>query len=519
MSSITLRRKSGKQIIEYTKGETLLLVMQREGVSVSAPCGGNGRCGKCLVHVEMDGVLHQVLACKTPAAEGMTVILEKTANDAVDLCENPVLSDKTRFGAAVDLGTTTVAVRLVSLDDGEECGQITDWNTQRAFGADVISRAQYAIEQSGADCVLREMITSQITGMISLLCVQKGISLTQIERIALSGNTIMQYLALGLDPTPILRAPFVPPILFENRETYQFMQMPYAEVRPMPCVAGYVGGDIVSGIMALDLEHSNKLNLFLDIGTNGEMALGGRKGFLTCSVATGPAFEGAEITCGMANLPGAIKHVSLGKDDLEYTIEGDTAPKGICGSGLIDLLAVLLDLGLIDEGGRLLPPDELEEEPEILEQIPQNIIKRLSVDEDENGLLYLTDDHSVYLTAGDVRKLQLAKAAVAAGITVLMHECKVTPDELDVIYIAGGFGGGLNIESAFRIGMLPGLPQSQIYVVGNTSLLGASRSLINDASEHELIEIQKTCRYLELSGLQSFTEYFVSKMSFEEWEE
>jgi uncharacterized 2Fe-2S/4Fe-4S cluster protein (DUF4445 family) len=264
-----------------------------------------------------------------------------------------------------------------------------------------------------------------------------------------------------------------------------------------------VGGDITAGLLASGLYETPGLSLFLDVGTNGEMALGGKDGFLCCSVASGPAFEGAEISCGMASAPGAVRHVALEGGVFQLDVVGDERPRGLCGSGLIDLLAALLRRGAVDETGRLLPPDEAEEK-----------FAFVGEDEDENGICYLTDDHSVYFTAGDVRKLQLAKAAVAAGISRLLGEAGTAPEQVERLYIAGGFGGGLDPGSAAAIGMIPAQLKDKVVSLGNSALEGAACLAAEPEKWQTLLEIQKNCRYLELSGDGQFSAAFVENMIF-----
>jgi uncharacterized 2Fe-2S/4Fe-4S cluster protein (DUF4445 family) len=313
----------------------------------------------------------------------------------------------------------------------------------------------------------------------------------------------MEHLFMGLDPASIAQAPYTPTTLFDDGRPVTIPELPGTEVYLLPCVSGYVGGDITAGLLASGLYETPGLSLFLDVGTNGEMALGGKDGFLCCSVASGPAFEGAEISCGMASAPGAVRHVALEGDAFRLDVVGDVPPRGLCGSGLIDLLAALLRRGAVDETGRLLPPEEAEEE-----------FSFLGEDENENGICYLTGDHTVYFTAGDVRKLQLAKAAVAAGIGRLLHEAGIAPERVERLYIAGGFGGGLDPGSAAAIGMIPAQLGDKVVTLGNSALEGAARLAAQPEQWQTLLEIQKNCRYLELSGDGQFSAAFVENMLF-----
>ena len=310
----------------------------------------------------------------------------------------------------------------------------------------------------------------------------------------------MQHLYAGISPVGIAVAPFRPAVFFTGDEPRE------RGVRYAPCVAGYIGGDITAGLLASGLRRSGKRALFLDIGTNGEMALCKENRFLGCAVASGPAFEGVGIACGMPGITGAVSHVRWDGEKPEYDVVGNAAPRGLCGSGLIDLLARLLEKRLISGSGRLCAPDEA----------PEGYENYLGEDEKGNGIFYLTEDHSVYLTAGDVRKLQLAKAAVAAGIAVLLKEARITAEDLDALYLAGGFGTYMDIQSAAAIGMFPACLTERAVLLGNSSLTGAEMALLRPEAEKELEEIRRSFRYLELSGNADFNREYPEQMFFYE---
>ena len=256
-----------------------------------------------------------------------------------------------------------------------------------------------------------------------------------------------------------------------------------------------------AGLLAAGLAELPGEHLFLDIGTNGEMALGGRGGFTCCAVASGPAFEGAGISCGMPGVDGAVSRVQYDRGFV-YDVIGGGTPKGLCGSGLLDLTAVLLRLGAIAPGGRLLPP----------EQAPAALRRHLTHDADGNGCFHLTPE--VSLTAADVRNLQLAKAAVAAGIRVLLQQRGLTPEQLDGVYLAGGFGSYLDPESAAAIGMLPRACAGKLHTLGNTALTGAATLTLDGAQWQRIRAISRACSYLELSGRADFAAAFTENLSF-----
>ena len=489
------------------EGETLLDALRAAGVAMSAPCGGNGSCGQC--RVLCDG--KPVLACQTSAVPGCTVEVRELSGGSIAGAEKaaaPVLeadnsASKSKLpatlAAAVDLGTTTVVVELLNMENGSSLGIATAWNAQAAFGADVITRCQYCMEHPDGLQQLKRVIRDQIHGLIRSL----GAEPENLQTIFIAGNTVMQHLYAGISPTGIAVAPFRPAVFFRGDEPRE------RGVRYAPCVAGYIGGDITAGLLAAGLRRSGKRALFLDIGTNGEMALCKENGFLGCAVASGPAFEGVGIACGMPGITGAVSHVRWDGEKPEYDVVGNAAPRGLCGSGLIDLLARLLEKRLISGSGRLCAPDEA----------PEGYEEYLGEDEKGNGIFYLTDDRSVFLTAADVRKLQLAKAAVAAGIAVLLKEAEIKAEDLDALYLAGGFGTYMDIRSAAVIGMFPACLTERAVLMGNSSLSGARMAVLQPETGKELEEIRKNFRYLELSGNADFNREYPEQMFFYEEED
>ena len=484
MAEIIIHTPSKALSVTAEKGERLLDVLRRAGVNVSAPCGGLGRCGKCRATVNGE----EVLACHYALTGDTAVTVRELAGGAILGGETGTSGGGTRLGAALDLGTTTLALRLYDLNTGKCAGQHTAWNAQAAYGADVITRAQYCMEHPEGTKTLQSVIHSQLDEILGSL----GTSLKEIESLFVAGNTIMQHLFAGLDPSPIAVAPFTPRTLFENSEHFA------------PCVAGYVGGDITAGLLASGLFEKEGKYLFLDVGTNGEMALGGKDGFACCAVASGPAFEGAGISCGMAGVDGAVSHVRFEGGALHFDVIGGGEAKGLCGSGLVDLAALLCREGIITASGLLLPPEEA----------PENWAAYLSEDEDGNGIFFLTP--SVYLTARDVRQLQLAKAAVAAGIRVLLKKSGTELDEVGGLYLAGGFGSFLDPKSAADIGMLPRELADKTAVLGNASLEGAGMALTDAGARARLRDVQRACRYIELSGDRDFNEEYPEQMFFYE---
>lgn len=495
MSSIQVICGDKSFAVRFNAGETLLSALRRAGVSIPAACVGRGKCGKCRVSVNSVSRL----ACKVIPTDGDVITLPETSSGMIltDTIEiSPAETNETGYAAAVDLGTTTVAVRLYELSSSRELGTVSSWNAQAAYGADVISRIQHTIDDPDGLKTLSDRIRKQVSELIALL--MRGHELRELKTVVIAGNTVMQHIFAACEVKSIAVAPFKPETLFWEPVRDELLG---AQIVYSPCVAGYVGGDITAGLLASGLYEKDGCFLFLDIGTNGEMAIGGRGGFTCCAVASGPAFEGAGISCGMAGIGGAISHVRYDNGFL-YDVIGSETPRGLCGSGLIDLVAALIRLGVIDESGRLLPPCD----------VPEKMRRYVTADDNGNGVFHLTPE--VYLTAADVRNLQLAKAAVAAGVQVLLNSRGKSAEELDGVYIAGGFGTYIDIGSAMDIGMLPRLGKSLLHCLGNTSLAGASMAALSSERRGTLLGIAEKCGYIELSGRQDFTQYFTDNMTF-----
>ena len=498
MSRVQVRQGEKIYDIPVQPGESLLSALRRAGFSLPAACGGRGRCGKCRVQVNGG----PRLACKVFPRGGEQVALPETVSGVIlgdTLPTPPCQPGRTGLSAAVDLGTTTVVVKLYDRAQGAELAVQRAWNAQAPYGADVISRIQHTLDTPQGFSELSGCIRGQIWAMLEAALSAVGRQAEELKEISVAGNTVMESLFAGKSVAGMAAAPFRPDSLFFGPEgTGDLNGVP---VRLLPCVAGYVGGDITAGLMASGLGEKPGEHLFLDIGTNGEMAMGGKGGFSCCAVASGPAFEGAGIQCGMPGVDGAVSHVRYDRGFL-YDVIGDGPARGLCGSGLVDLAAVLRKLGIIAPGGRLLPPEEVA--PELRRYVER--------DGDGNGLFRLTPQ--VYLTAGDVRNLQLAKAAVAAGIQVLSQRRGVPLEQVDGLYLAGGFGTYIDPGSAMAIGMLPPVLAGKVRPLGNTALAGAAALALDGRLWPKAENTARGCDYIELSGQPDFTRAFTENMGF-----
>jgi uncharacterized 2Fe-2S/4Fe-4S cluster protein (DUF4445 family)/predicted metal-binding protein len=506
---------SGDRQMEYQLQEkkTLLEICQELGLSgIESPCGGKGSCGKCLVRIRQKGLEKEVLACQTRAEDEMEILLKERgtsliAEDGSCYHYPPEQGKEKGYALACDIGTTSLVCHLVSCKDGKKLTTVSGPNAQKIFGGDVISRIQASIE--GKLTQMQEAIIGQINEMIEELCKKAGLQREEITYAAIAGNTIMEHIFAGLKPDGMGFAPFQPESLFGEEKKAAMLGLQIAAEAKLylfPAVAAYIGGDITADIIALQMQKSREKILLLDIGTNGEMALGDEGGILSCATAAGPAFEGGQISIGMPAVEGAISAVRLertgnGRPGFLVDVIGGGEARGICGSGLIDALALMLELELIDESGCFAEAEDLEE----------NLAAYLG--EDEDGA-YFRLTEKVRITQADVRKLQLAKAAVAAGIQVLLKEAGLTEKEIDRLILAGGFGSYLNPRSAAKIGLIPESLLDRTQAVGNAAGEGAVSAAISGEARRDAEALREQVKYVELSTHGDFTEYYVEAMYF-----
>lgn len=496
--------------ISVQKEKNILEILRENKITVvPAFCGGKGTCGKCLVKVREAGKYSEekwVLACQTKAEEGMHIFLkeEKKAYILEQGFGKRYAPDGTvTYAAACDIGTTTVVCHLLNGRTGEIIASLSAENAQKIYGADVISRIQ-ASEQMGTE-LLQNVIVSQISGMLDELCEENGIQ-ENMGCLAVVGNTVMCHLLAGISPVSIGTAPFIPQSYFGVYDTGCRIGIARCnDVYIAPAVSGYIGGDITADLLAVlnegECVEGGKEQLLLDIGTNGELVLGKEGDFSCCAAAAGPAFEGAEITMGMPAKNGAIDKAWLEDGTVHFSVIGGGEAVGICGSGLVDVLSIFLETELIDENGGM-----CEEEEKF--NIYGLCMKKQG---NENGV-WLTE--KVWIGQNDIRKLQLAKAAIAAGIEVLLQERKKSYKEIGRVILAGGFGTFLNKENAAEIGLIPKelLPVTE--VVGNAAGEGAISAALSEKARKRLDVIKNSLRYIELSTYRSFSEIYVEKMFF-----
>jgi uncharacterized 2Fe-2S/4Fe-4S cluster protein (DUF4445 family) len=510
MPTITLQPTN--VTLAYTAQASLRDLLFEQGVEF--PCGGNGRCRGCKVRVMAgEAPLTQAelarlsaperaagwrLACQLVPAGDLTLELRQW--DAAILGNDAAFSFSPRpgLGVAVDLGTTTLVAQLLDLTTSQVLAVRTALNPQARHGADVMSRVSYAVQEGGA-AELTELIRRQIGKLLRELLFAAQVEAAQVNEVVIVGNTVMHHLFCAIDLAPMAQYPFTP----SDDGLHEFLGealgwdfAPAVRVRFLPCLGGFVGSDILAGILATGMHRADALVGLVDLGTNGEIVFGSHTGMLCASTAAGPAFEGARIGMGMRAAAGAISEVKRnGAGDLTFHVLGQVAPTGICGSGLVDAVACGLEMGTLLPNGRfadgtsewhLLPP--------------------------------------VTLNQTDIRQLQLAKGAITAGIRLLLAQLGAELGDVTTLYLAGAFGNYIKRISARRIGLLPFAPE-QVMPVGNSALLGAKLALFlgnnlgsdphnGDGGNARFDEIRTKIHHVSLHADPQFMDTYVAEMSF-----
>ena len=562
--------------IEVNAGMSVLEAEIQAGLRPDAPCGGLGKCGKCMVKI--DGEV--VKACQVRICEGEICVVEtldgagneKILTDGfnrevvlepglkmaqvklekaktgekrsdwqrlldtlaeadgevepeqmeVDLklagelygmrrdsdewyviySRRRILEMRKETGrrclAAFDIGTTTIVGYLLDGADGRTLAVESRMNPQAQYGADVIMRANYALEH-GTEA-LSMCVRKAVNEMLGSLAEDAGIRREDVFQVCIVGNTCMHHLFLGISPASLVHAPYTPAVserLVLNAGDYGLAVQERAELIMLSDIAGYVGADTCGCLLAIRQDQQEEISLMIDIGTNGEMVLGNRERMVTCSTAAGPAFEGAKIECGMRGAAGAVDHVKYEDGKWNYTTVGNKPAVGLCGSGLIDLVAGLLDAGMLDENGVLRSGQE-----------KQGVF--ILVPPEQSG-----NERGVYLTQKDIGEVQLAKAAIAAGIRMLMEKLGITEDEISSVYIAGAFGNYMDPVSAGKISLLPATLVKKVKPVGNAAGEGAKIALVNEKEMLEMDELVRKTEFIELAASADFQDYFIDELGFE----
>jgi len=470
---------------------------------VEFPCGGQGRCRGCRVRVlegtaEINAAQRERLtpqeladgwrlACQCSLVDDLVVELRQW--DAAILADDTPFNFAPRpgLGVAVDLGTTTLVAQLLNLATGKVLAVRTGLNAQARYGADIMSRLQFAVSDGG-QATLNRLIRRQIASLIQQLILSAKVPSSEISDVVLVGNTVMHHLFCGIDVEPLSHYPF------ESNEiglqTFRARDLEWnlnerSTIRFLPCLGGFVGSDILAGVLATKLGESREFAGLMDLGTNGEIVIGNRTRLFCASTAAGPAFEGARISMGMRAATGAISQVEVENERLLCHVLGNVAPQGLCGSGLVDAVAAGLELETIQASGRL-----------------------------ANGAKEWMLKPPVVLTQNDIRELQLAKAAIAAGARILLERSGTSISDLKELYLAGAFGNYIRHSSAQRIGLI-NMPSDRIAPAGNTALLGAKLALFSlDNEDGSYTELRSRIEHVPLKADANFQDIFVEELSF-----
>ncbi len=480
---ITVLSENSTRQIDCGAKDILLDVLRANGYVIAADCNGRGTCGKCTVTVRggsFGKTEKTVLACKTAVSDGLEVIVKERRGGG--LTKSAILTDccdgESGFGLAVDIGTTTIAYALVGLSDGKILEKRAELNRQHTFGADVVSRIQSAAD-GNADTLsrlVREQIEENAARFIDKY------DLPEIKKIFVCGNTTMLHLFCAESVVGLGQYPFRPVFTKLRRFSGRDLGLSANEITVLPSVGAFVGADVVAGVLVSGADQDD--SLFIDIGTNGEMFINANGKRLCTSTAAGPCFEGANIECGMGGVDGAIDSFRRVNGKNFYTTIGNFPPRGLCGAGLADAIAAMLENGVIDETGAF-----------------------------ECGERFVLTD-GVFITQKDVRAFQLAKSAIFSGMTLLCDRAGRSINDLKSISIAGGLGYYLSGDSARKTGLLPNTNVAAQRVVGNAALAGTVRCMLSRAAVVRASEIAENTEYIDLSLDPDFADAYIENIGF-----
>ncbi len=484
MPILTLKKHNEILKIPFSGTPLLKDLLEKEMILYHSPCGGKGKCGKCAVKIQGDisdpddreKELSCRLACRTVLyGDSEAELLYNEEFAYVEDNIGPVKSNKAdwRYASAVDIGTTTVALKIFD-GNGNILSESSMLNPQRSISSDVLGRINAS--SHGKISLLQEQIVNCINELLSRACNMADIKKDQVEKLVITGNTAMLYFLCGYDAASIATYPFNADCLFGTE-----IKNPLRAYLP-PCMSAFNGADTVCAVLASGMCEREATALLCDIGTNGEIALWKNGVLYVTSAAAGPAFEGAEIKCGCGYISGAIDRIYIQNGRIIIHTVDNEAPKGICGSGLLDAVAVFLELGYMEETGKI------------------------------SSDLKITDN--VYLTQDDISALQFAKSAICSGIEVLLSQTETSLDEIETLYLSGGFGNNLPLDSAARIGLLPETLIDRTKSIGNGALHGAVMMLFDEELIEKSMLVARNSIHIELGGNEDFNRAFITNLSF-----
>lgn len=534
MKHYTVTFQPEGEIISIHSGATILEAAEQAGIILNSVCGGKGTCGKCAVNPGGG----EVLGCQYKIESDLVVVINsesrffesKILQHGIDrqvkvapsiLDKKPELAKTSGklFGAALDIGTSTLVAKLIDMSNGRCAATAATDNPQIRFGDDVISRIAYAETEGGLE-ELHKVLIKSINLLIGELCKKGGIKRTDIYEVTAAGNTAMSHIFLKLPVRSLGQAPYKAYCLEAVDRGAKEMGVKIngaGSIHTIENIAGFVGSDTTAVALAIGMEKMEKMTLVVDIGTNGELILGTKDKMYAASCAAGPALEGARISQGSRAVEGAIERVLLKDGDIELDIIGaerGAAARSICGSGLIDAVAVMLDAGLIDATGRMAGKEE------VRGKVPGDIADRM-IEQDGQGAFVLArnannDSGPVILTQRDIREMQLAKAAIRAGIKLLQKKMGIGDGDIEQVLLAGAFGNYIQRESAKRIGLLCDVDLEKIHFVGNAASVGAQMVLVSSECRTLVGELVKKIEYVEIANESEFQAVFADSLMFGE---
>jgi len=522
-------RPDGKQISIHS-GATLIEAAGQADIILNNVCGGTGTCKKCYVYLEPSS--RKVLACQHRIESDLMVTIpaasryfeQRILTEGIDT-ESRIQPDIHKkylqqgsagmiFGLAVDLGTTTIVARLIYMAAGKCQATEVALNPQTRFGDDVVSRIAYA-QTDKEFAELHKAIIDCINDLTAKLCKKADIAPNDIYEMCLVGNTTMSHIFLGLPISQLGRAPYKAYSLDAHDVSPEKLDLhinPAGSIHTVENIAGFVGSDITAVALATDIDSADEVTLIVDIGTNGEIVFCTKDKLYAASCAAGPAFEGARITCGSRACDGAIEAVVINEDDIDLDVIGDVPPRSVCGSGLIDAIAVMLDLGIIDATGRFAEPKTLEQ------KLPPAIFARLVELNSESAFVLAQDENSnerpVFLSQKDIRQMQLAKGAIRAGIKLLQQKIGLEDSDIKRILLAGAFGNYIRRESALRIDLLPMVEVERIHFIGNAAAAGAQMALLSRQCRDKAGRLASKIEYVEIAHEPGFQDVYADSMLF-----
>jgi len=510
MHKVIFKAKNGEDVTVFAVGsETILDLAQNAGIPIDAPCSGNGTCGKCHVKIIEENTESLLLACQKVVSNDTVVIVPDTATNYINdiiveyMANHPASSHE---GLAIDIGTTTVSALLVDMNNGDKLAKATTGNAQIRYGADVINRIIEQQKPEGVKKLQDAIVKDTLIPLIDKLCEITEASKDKIARLTVAANTTMNHLLLGVDANSIRLEPYEPAFLeFNPRDPAEIgiKLAPDAKMLLAPNIGSYVGGDITAGVLGAGVPAGSELmTLLIDLGTNGEIVFGNNEFMMACACSAGPAFEGGEISCGMRATDGAIEACKIDKNTLEpvLTVIGNSKPTGLCGTGLIDVIAELFKAGIIDGKGKFTAKQAKQGDG-------SSACFVLATAEDS------ATGKDISITETDIDNFIRAKGAIFSGIISLLTPLGLTPSDIENVYIAGGIGSTINIKNAISIGMLPDLPLEKYSYLGNTALTGAYSMLMQktDAQALEAVnEIARNMTYVDLSSEPNYMNEFIA---------